>query len=83
MIHFVRHFHYSVDVSEEDVVKASKVVERVNKLLPQCPKRHKVTFLISKADFFIRKALSKAFFNDEEQGRKHLQKGAVYALFTY
>ena len=78
-MHFLRHFH-SVEISEEDMVKASNVIEVVDKLLPQCPKRHKVTFLISKADFFTRKALSKAFFNDEEQGRKHLQTGALFIV---
>ena len=73
---FLRHFH-SVQISEEDMVKASNVIEKVDKLLPQCPKRHKVTFLIPKADFFTRKALSNTFFNDEEQGSKHLRTGAL------
>ena len=68
------------------MAKASKVIEEVHKLLPQCPKRHSCTFLISKVEFFIRKALSDAFFNDEELGRKHLQTGAMtiyYCLIYY
>ncbi|XP_028403861.1 uncharacterized protein LOC114526455 isoform X2 [Dendronephthya gigantea] len=68
----------NLEVSGEDIAKAYKVIEDVEKLLPECPKRHECTFLIPKADYLIRKATSRelTFFYDEaqavEQGKRHL-----------
>ena len=49
-----------MNVPEEDIAKAGKVIREVEeKLLPQCAKRSKANFLIGKADYFIRRATRK------------------------
>jgi len=48
------------DVSEVNLVKAGEAIRKVEKnLIAQCPKRLKATFLIGKADYFIRRATRK------------------------
>jgi len=45
------------EVSEVDIVKAGTAIQKVERnLLTQCPKRLEATFLIGKADYFIRRA---------------------------
>lgn len=57
------------DVSAVNIAKADRIIKEVeNRLLPQCKKRFKATFLIAKADSSIRKALQRdTEFTEQER----------------
>ncbi|XP_068741172.1 uncharacterized protein [Montipora capricornis] len=61
------------DVSEVRLAKASEVIKKCERnLLPQCPKRLKGTFLMGKADYFIRRATRKGPGITEQERREDL-----------
>ena len=56
------------------------IKEVENRLLPQCKKRFKATFLIAKADSSIRKALQRDTEFTEQERVAYLREGKLFAL---
>ena len=66
-----------LDVTEENIGKAYDVIKKVeDNYLPFCPKRLHATFLIAKADYFIRRGTSNALL-DEAERLGYLQEGTT------
>ena len=72
------HFN-SKDVSEVNITKAGDAIKIVEKnLLSQCPKRLKATFLIGKADYYIRKATRKGNDIRDHERIREFNEGNIY-----
>lgn len=66
----------SKEVSEVDIVKAGTAIQKVEtNLLTQCPKRLEATFLIGKADYFIRRATRRGLGISEGDRKLDFQRG--------
>jgi len=74
----------SKEVSEVDIAKAGTAIQKVERnLLAQCPKRLEATFLIGKADYFIRRATRRGFGVSEGERKVDLQRGNLGLSFCH
>ena len=74
-------FLISKDVSEVSVAKAGDAIQKVEKnLLAQCPKRLQATFLIGKADYYIRRAMKKGVNVLQQQRVTDFQTGDILLM---
>ena len=77
-------FLNSKEVSEVNIAKAGIAIQKVERnLLPQCPKRLKATFLIGKADYFIRRATRRGLGVSEVERNLDFQRGNLGFMFCH
>lgn len=72
----------SKEVSEVNFAKAGIAIQKVERnLLARCPKRLKATFLIGKADYFIRRATRRGLGVSEVERNLDFQRGNASFIF--
>ena len=77
-------FLNSNKVSEVNIAKAGAVIQKVERdLLAQCPKRLNATFLIGKADYFIRRATRRGLGISEGERNLDFQRGNLCLNFCH
>lgn len=69
-------YHCRKPITEVHLAKAGEAIQKLEKnLLPHSPKRLEVTFLIGKADYYIRRATMKRKDITQQQRAADFQKG--------
>ena len=64
-------------ITEVHLAKAGEAIQKLENLLPHSPKRLEATFLIGKADYYIRRATTKRKDITQQQRAADFQKGTL------